>query len=273
MLQSAFNTALLYDTRNPLSATTNAGGNFAFYESTTPGTSYLSTVNANGSFFYKGLQTFKPGVVGGVYFTDKTTNNLVVVDSFGFFWNTFTAAPAIRLAGGNFFIDQTGTLTTMKSMGVAPGDATGMVTVKTGVSFADAEKVGGNYFVKRDGTVITVSSITGYYSAPYTPDARPVILGGNWFVGADKLLYTIDSDGNLKKDTDYTVSTAPADIASMTIGYSFIRMRDGSFIFVDGVGIAHKTILRISTTGTNVDQLTKLPATIDARNLYLPKNL
>jgi hypothetical protein len=258
----AHNTALLYDKRNPLPATVAAGADYTFYQG-----GYMSTISADGLFNYKGLTSFKPAVIGGVWFTDQGTNNLVLVDSYGYYFNTFTPAPSIRLAGGNFFIDQSGVMTTMKSMGVAPGNAVGMATVKTGLDFSTARLPGGNFLLMADGTIVTVSSITGYVSAPYTPDSRVRLLGGNYFVGMDNLLYTIDSDGNLKKNADFVINGNPS-----IKGYSFMRFDNGTFIFIDGVGIPHRSILHVSSTGTTVENLTTLPATIDPSSIYLPRN-
>jgi hypothetical protein len=265
--QVATNTAFLYDKRFLTSAQLPiiaAGGNYTFYKD-----GYMSTVSADGLFDYKHQTAFKPEVIGGTYFTDSGTNNLVLVDSYGFYFNTYTAAPSIRLAGGNFYIDESGVMTTIKSMGAAPGNGIGMATVKAGLDFSDAILPGGNFVLMSDGTIVTISSITGYVSAPYTPEAGPKFLGGNYFVGMDNLLYTIDSDGNLKKNSEYTVTEAPTVKA-----YSFMLFADGSFIFVDGVGIPHKSILRLSPTANIVQNLSVFPAAIaiDPASIYLPKN-
>ena len=225
----------------------------------------MATISADGLFNYKGSTSFKPKVIGGVYFTDQDTRNLVLIDSYGYYFNTFTAAPEIRLAGGNYYIDVNGVLTTIKSMGIAPGNGVGMVTVKTGLDFSLATLAGGSFFVMADGTVNTISSITGFVSAPYTPDSAPSIIGGNYFVGADHILYTIDSDGNLNKNPDFTVNSTPA-----LVGYSFLRFSDGSFIFVDGLGNPHRTILEVSSTGVRVQNLSVFPSTIEPGSVYLP---
>jgi len=109
-LKSEFNTALLYDKRNPLPDTTGAGGNYTFYKD-----GFLTAVTADGAFYYYGKTNFKPATLGGVYFTDAVTNHIVLVDSYGYFWDSMTPAPAIRVVGGNYFIGQDGNLTTFKS--------------------------------------------------------------------------------------------------------------------------------------------------------------
>ena len=260
-MQSVFNTALLYEKRNPLGQTTFAGGNYTFYDG-----GYMSTVDANGTFLYKGDVAFKPKVLGGVYFTDSVTNHIVLVDSYGFYWDSMLPAPSIRMAGGNYFIDTTGVVTTIKSAGTVPGNGIGMMTVKTGMDFSGAKLAGGNFFVLSDNTIVTVSSVNGFVSLPYTAGSAVKVAGGNYFVGVDNYLYTIDNQGNLKKNTDYIVGQP------VLRGYSFLRFADGTFIFVDGSGMPHRSILDISSTGIQVENLTQLPVTIDMHSIYLPNN-
>jgi hypothetical protein len=260
-LQSAFNTALLYEKRNPLGATVAAGGNYTFYDG-----GYMSTIDANGTFLYKGDVTFKPAILGGVYFTDSVSGHIVLVDSYGFYWDSMTAAPSIRMAGGNYFIDTTGVVTTFKSVGTDIGNGTGMMTVKIGMDFSSAKLAGGNFFVLGDNSIVTVNSVNGFVSMPYTVTTTVKVVGGNYFIGDDNFLYTIDNQGVLNKNTSYVVGQP------VLRGYSFLRFADGTFIFVDGSGMPHRSILDVSSTGIQVENLTQLPITIDMRSIYLPNN-
>ena len=262
--QHALDAALFYDKRNPLPASLVFGNNYSFYQG-----GYMATITADGFFQYKGKSFFTPDRKGGVYFTEQGTQNLVVVDSYGYFYNTFNPTPNILLAGGNFFIDKDGALTTIKSVGVGPGNAVGMVnrydpTVE-GFNFSDAWLVGGNYFVKSDGSIVTVASTTGYFSAPYV-DARPKFMGGNYFIGLDDFLYTISADGTLNKNTDFNVKGA----TPITMGYSFMRFADNKFWMVDGDGFPHTNMVHVSTTGIKTDLMGALSQSIDLNTIFLP---
>ncbi len=262
--QHALNTALLYDKRNPLPPSAVFGGNYSFYQG-----GYMATITADGFFQYKGKSFFTPDRIGGVYFTEKGTNNLVVVDSYGYFFNTFNPTPTIALAGGNFFIDKDGALTTIKSSGMSPGNGVGMVTRYNpntpGFNFSDVWVVGGNYFVKNDGNVVTVASTTGFFSSPYV-DSRPKLMGGNYYIGFDDFLYTVSADGTLNKDTDHnTLGEIP-----VLMGYSFVKFSDGSFWMVDGDGQVHDSMVRVSTTGIKSAVVGTLKQNIEPKSVFLP---
>ncbi len=258
-MQSAFKTALMYDKQTSLPEISVSGGNYTFF-----GNGYMSTIAADGTFFYKGKTTFEPAVTGGVFFTEKGTNNLVVVDSYGFYYNTFTPAAPMKVVGGNYYIDEDGNLTTIRSMGIKPADATNMVTHLTGFNFKDIRSAGGNFFVKSDGAVVTISSETGLFKV-FTPSAAPKLLGGNYFIGMDDRLYTVAGDGNLTQTDDFTLSAVPTFMA-----YSMMRFPNGKILMVDGKGNPHDNLLRISDTGINVEPTKVLPYAVDPKSIYLP---
>lgn len=255
---SEFYTALLYDKRNPLPAISAAGGSYTFYQGGS-----MSTTAADGTFVYKGKVPFTPKVLGGSYFTKAGSDQLVLVDSYGFYFDTYTAAPNIRLAGGNYFIDSSGFLTTIKSMGSAPGNGVGMMTRMSHMNFSDALAPGGNFFMKADGSIVTIASTTGFFSSPIIADSRPMILGGNYFIGSDRLLYTITQDGRLIKNNAYIVNETPTIKA-----YSFMMFQDGSFIVVDGEGYPHRTMMHVSTTGVQAASIKNLSSNIDRTSIY-----
>lgn len=259
-LQTAQNTVLMYDIQNPLPAVTVSGANYSFYEG-----GYLSTLDANGSFNYRGKVQFSPAVIGGVYFTDKETNNIYTVDSFGFYMNTNVQAPKIKVAGGNYFISDAGLLTTIRSMGKAPLDPLGMVTQMNGFNFSDVSQAGGNFFVKSSGLVTTIDSITGFFKDNWKTDSEPKILGGNYFIGKDDRLYTVAANGNIDKPDNFTLSDSPS-----VIGYSFMKFPNGRMVVVDGEGTPHDSLVRVSSSGLKAEVVKSLPDALDPKTIYLP---
>ncbi len=253
------NAALMFDKSAPVTDLVAIGSNYAVDSA-----GYLISVSSSG-FFFVNKTTFKPSLVGGVYFTQKGSNNLIVIDSAGYFSDTFKPAPAIRLAGGNYFIDHTGVLTTIKAMGVSPGNAVGMVIQKDGVDFSDAEIAGGNFFVRKNGKAVTVSSLTGFYSDDYPLTAKPKFVGGNYYIGEDHKLYTFAADGSAP-----VAYSLPAGTAPVGMGYSFFQLSDGSLRTIDSTGFPHSTLIHVSATGTRVEALTSFPSTVDFKSTYVP---
>lgn len=259
--QFALNTALMYDKRNPLPKVAVSGANYTFYDG-----GYLTTLSGNGSFNYKGKTTFKPAIIGGVWFTEQDTNNLTVVNSLGNFLSTFKPAPAIKVAGGNYFIDQVGALTTMRSMGNDLYDIITMVTRWDGTSYNNTRGTGGNFFVSADGMIVTVSSITGFTKS-FKPTSLPKLIGGNYYIGMDDHLYTVSADGNLTMTDDFTLSAVPN-----LMGYSFMKFPNGRILMVDSNGLPHDSLLHISSTGTNVEVVKTISSNLDPKSIYLPKS-
>ncbi len=235
--QKITDAALLYDKRNPLPGMTQMGGNYAFFTG-----GLMATVTENGSLYYKGKVNVDPAVLGGNYFLNKNTNEVIAIDSAGFYNFTGVIGNDLRLVGGNFYIDQAGTLTTIKHMGTAPGNPLGMITVKEGYSFCDAIRAGGNFFVNVDGTVVGINSENGFFTDHQKVDSRPNNLGGNYFISEDNTLYTVSSLGEVKKQM-------PIIGKMKYFGYSYMVDADGDFIFVDGKGVPHTEMVRVSTTG------------------------
>ena len=246
-----FNAALLYDKRNPLPPMTVMGANYGFMANGT-----LVTVSETGSLFYKGKIPYTPSLYGGTYFVNKGTNELITIDSGGFFNATGKTATNLRILGGNFYIDQAGTLTTIKHAGAAFGNPLGQVTQKDGWSFNDVVKAGGNFMVKADGTIIAVDSDNGFFSDVQKVDTYPVQLGGNYFIGQNNVLYTVSSKGVVKK-------WQPIIGTMKVFGYSYMIDADGDFIFVDGDGVPHTSLVNVSTTGIESKVITKITNKID----------
>ncbi len=256
------NAALLYDKRNPLPSVSIMGANYAFL---TNGT--MVTVNEAGSFYYKGKIPYQPESTGGNYFINKGTREIIVIDSEGFYVSTGKTAPAIRLHGGNFFIDQSGVLTTIRHCGVDPTDKNVdligspelLVTAKDypgHADFSDVLKVGGNFMVKVDGTIVGVNSENGFFTDPQRVDAQPSKIGGNYFIGHDNVLYTVSSLGEVKK-------WQPINGAMKYFGYSYMIDADGDFIFVDGNGIPHTELVNVSTTGVESKVVNRISTSLE----------
>jgi hypothetical protein len=249
------NAAMLYDKRNPLPTINIMGANYAFL---TNGT--MVTVNEAGSFYYKGKIPYQPESTGGNYFINKGTREIIVIDSEGFYVPTAMTAPAIRLNGGNFFIDQSGVLTTIKYRGASPGSPIGLVTAKDypgHVDFSDVLKVGGNYMLKVDGTIVGVNSENGFFTEPQRVDAQPSKIGGNYFIGHDNVLYTVSSLGEVKK-------WQSINGAMKYFGYSYMIDADGDFIFVDGNGVPHTELVNVSTTGVESKVVKRISTSLES---------
>ena len=253
------NTIVLSDQSNPLPEMEFMGGNYGFFKG-----NLLVTVGADGIFYYIGKQNYEVDVHGGVYFTKRGTNELVLVDSYGTFYNTGMIAPKIRLAGGNFFIDENGVLTTFKSMGAKPFDYTGMMAVKTGTNFSKVNRIGGNFFINEDDSVTTISAVNGFYSEKaYIPDSKPMTMGGNYFISEDQSLFTITEDGRLMKN-------AKLPSTPTIYGYSYLKFADGSMVVIDGKGIPHSSFVRITEDGTHSEPVTIIKDRPELNSLFIP---
>ena len=185
----------LFEQPNALPAVYAAGANYGIFKNQSG--YMLAVVDALGRFYPYG-KTVEPNVIGGVYFTKKGTNELIVIDSDGASMQTTMIAPSIKLAGGNFFIDQNNTLTTIKSMGAGKWNWAGMVTEKAGMVIPTPIFAGGNYFVDMNQKITTISSINGFFSDPYPlPSGISVqYMGGNYLITSDLKLYTINNNGD-----------------------------------------------------------------------------
>jgi hypothetical protein len=257
------NAAIIYDRINALPRISVMGANYAFFKDADA--YYIAAVSYRGSLYYYGKTQYYPSVVGGNYFVDRKANQVVAIDSSAFFVPTGATAPKIRLAGGNFFIDEAGVLTTIKHEGLAPGDGTGILTVKTGWDFSSAKVAGGNFFVKADGTVVGINSANGFFIDLQKSDAWPKQVGGNYFIGTDNVLYTVSNKGVLKKWN-------PIIGQMKQFGYSYMIDRDGDFIFVDGDGVPHTEAVRVSSTGIKSELVNKISTSVFSHQSFIPQN-
>lgn len=255
------NTMLLFDKRNSLSEIEHAGGNFMFLRD-----GHLATISAAGSLFYLGAVALTPSVIGGVYFVDAASGELCVVDAHGYWMRTGIRPGPIRVVGGNYFITESGLLTTIKSIGIAPGNPVGAAIEKTGWSFHGVRGAGGNFFVRSDGGVVTIDSETGFFREAVFPDAPPKTLGGNYFVGEDGMLYTVSFDGKLFKNTDFEIKAPP-----LRRGYSFLQLADFGVIAIDAKGVPHRSLLRVSTTGNRINRMERFEKEPEKDSLFIPR--
>ena len=254
---------LLLDKRNPLTETLLAGTNYLFLKS-----GEMATISADGFLNYKGKVSITPEIAGGVYFIAAGSREVYVIDSFGFFVSGGYKAGEVKILGGNYFIDQTGLLTTLKSMGEAAGSGIGIVTEKRGWTFRDVLKAGGNYFLRANGTLVTVSSVTGNFQEGIVPVSLPSFIGGNYYWGADRVLYTVDYQGIVRGHPELDMSSQPK-----TLGYSFTTFEDGTMVAIDSDGNPHRTVVRVSTTGVRAKVIRSFDDNLDRNSLFSPRIL
>ncbi len=257
------NAMLVFDKRNPLPATEFSGTNYIFTKG-----GYLSTISADGYLIYKGKVGLRPAVAGGVWFISEDTRELYAVDSFGFYVNTGIRVEAVRVIGGNYLIDSTGTLITIKSSGAGAGSALGLATRKEGWNFSGVARAGGNYFLKADGTLVTIDSKTGFFNELSQVESKPAITGGNYFVGEDRLLYSVSYDGKVIKNSEFSVNGQ-----AIVVGYSVMKFEDGLVASIDTDGGVHPTLIRVSTTGVRVKVIKTLDVDLDPASFFVPRVL
>ena len=254
------NAMRLFDKRNSLMPIQAAGSNYFFLQN-----GHLATLSASGSLFYHGKVDLEPSVVGGVYFVDSHTGELHVVDAFGYWMPTGIHPGPIRVVGGNYFITHAGLLTTIKCSGAAPGNPVGAAIEKTGWDFSQVRSAGGTFFVRQDGGVVSIDSETGFFQEAVFPDSVPELLGGNFFIGRDGILYTLSASGKIFKNPGITVGPTPR-----LLGPSFIQRVNGSLIAVDSGGIPHQRLVRVSTTGARIETVQKFESDPDPRAVFAP---
>jgi len=138
-----------------------------------------------------------------------------------------------------------------------------MITAKEGYNFSDAVRAGGNYFVKVDGTIVGISSETGFFTSPQKVESLPKQYGGNYFISMDNTLYTVSNQGEVKKQMPI--------IGQMKIfGYSYMIDGDGDFIVVDGLGVPHTEVVRVSSTGIKSELIKNMKVSLDAHQNFIP---
>ncbi len=249
------NAAFLYETATTASVI-SMGGNYALLPN-----GEMLTIDEFGNpsvktkAFYK--NGFQASVLGGSFYLEKDTNQIMFIDSAGFYVATGVKENNLRLAGGNFYIDKSGVAVTMQAIAQVkqpdgtfannPGGAI-FPTHKIGMGdFSKVTKVGGNFIVNStdgktpDGTIHTISNDGSLYG-PYIIGTKPKIIGGNYFIGEDKILYTVSSTGIWKKNS-------PILGVIKTYGYSYLVADDGYFIFVDGNGDPHTRLVHFLNDG------------------------
>lgn len=227
-----------------------AGSNFGIFKNRA-GAHLIGVVDAMGRFMqYDIVVEPEPGAVGGVYYLKKGARNVVVVDSDGAAMETAVLAPSVRLYGGNYYIEQDGTLVTIKSMGMDKWNWAGMVTSKRGLKVPPALLAGGNYFVDVDGKITTIASKNGYFSDPIAlPGGDSVkIYGGTWLITTQDKLYTVDHLGALNFARKVTETPSVR-------GYSYLVFPSGKFLAVRGDGSVVDRVVSVAKTGKPMDLL------------------
>ncbi len=257
------NAMFLFDKSNPLPKTRLAGSNYLFTEG-----GALVTLSAEGFLYYKGITRIEPGLAGGVYFLDRMTGEVIVIDSYGFFIRSGQAAKNVRVLGGNYFIDQDGLLTTIKSSGIAPGSPVGILTEKHGWNFSDVVLAGGSFFFRADGTMVTIHPGTGFFSDRIIPPSAPRFAGGNFFVGQDGVLYTLDHEARIHAHPEVRIPVLPA-----VIGSSFLVFPNQKIIAIDSDGNPHLSLVRVSATGLRVRIVDAIESAIDLNSVFQPRIL
>jgi hypothetical protein len=239
--------AFLFEHPNALPAEIIAtGSNFGIFKSKTG--MVIGVADSRGQWYqYDLFPEPEANSAGGVYYLKKGSRNVVLVDSTGAVMETTIVAPAINLKGGNFYQAADGTLTTIKSSGVAPWNWSGMITVKTGFKVPMGLLAGGNFFVDVDGKITTVASATGFFSDPIAlPDNDSVkVYGGNYLITAQNKLYTIDQAGAL----NFARKLAELPV---TRGYSYMTFKDSRLLFIKGDGSVFDHVTQVAMSGRPV---------------------
>jgi hypothetical protein len=242
----------LYEARNPLAKIAVSGSNYAVLSDRT-----LVTFSAIWDKpLPKGKLDADIEVYGGVYLIKRGTREIITVNSTGYVnFGTTVIAPAARLYGGNFFIDRDNDLWTVDHKGLVYNASKIM-----GQKFPGATLAGGNYFVQQDGTLVTVAS-TGLPLPAFVPNSKPSLsgLGGNYYIGEDGVVYTIGYDGS---------SFVGPKLAQRTkhLGYSYVILADNT------LGRAHRDIVRVESTKTKYQMVTKIPDALDSKSVYTPNS-
>ena len=254
--------AMLYDIPNPFSGITTMGANWGFLKADDGDT--LITIEAGGKLWSWGNKNYRAAVKGGVYFLKAGNFELVTVNSAANIFETGAVYGMPRIVGGNFFIDENNTLVYITSTG-------NYYSLSGSSNVAMVKRAGGNFMEKTDGSIMGVSSINAANDPKavtltfFKPDSPVKWLGGNYFIGEDSVLYTVDNKGMLKRNPDFTFTARPKIMA-----YSFIQAMDGSFVYVDGSGVPHNMMIRVWPSATKAMPVLQFNATLDNNSIYLP---
>lgn len=253
----------MFDSRTPFKKIVGAGSNYLITEDR-----YMVAFSAllDKPMLVPVRVDFEVDTYGGVYLIKKGTREIVTVSSTGLVnFHTGKIAPAVRLAGGNFFIDADNNVWTINYLGV--------INMLVGVKAPLAQLAGGNYFYQQDGTIYTIGSdgfppkdAKGLWSTGFVPNSKPKTLAGNYYIGEDGVIYSIRYDGISFKN-----GAMPAGRIK-TLGYSYAVMDNGAFIHVDGMGIVHTDAVKVSPTKTSYVKVSKISEVIDPSSVYTPNS-
>lgn len=249
-----------FEQANALPPVYATGANYGIFRH--PNGYVIAVVDAHGRFYQYG-KTVEPKTAGGVFFTEKGSNLLTVIDSQGAPLTTTLTAPDIKIVGGNYFFDSQNVLTTMKSMGQEPWNWAGMVTRKEGMTLPPVLTPGGNFYVDLNQKITTISSENGYFSDPQALPSGAIakVVGGNWFITQDQRLFTVSNTGDLR-------FIRKLEKAPTVRGYSYLIFADASLISIHGDGAISETLVMTSMDGETVDTKTLLPTSIQSNIVF-----
>jgi hypothetical protein len=249
---------VLIERSNPLAPSESAGGNTLFTQ-----VGDWVTVSRDGYVYYQGKLRFPLRTKGGNYLVDSD-DRVIGIDSHGYMLDTFLRIPEPRVLGGNFIIDRDGTLVTFKDRGIRPGDGVGFATRKEGWDFGNCTRAGGNFFFTHGGSVVTVSEETGFFHEwdAVTPGEAPAMIGGNFFIGSDLRVRTVDRSGKLR------ILSAPLKQLPTEWGGSWMRFPEGRMVLIDSKGEPHSTWLRVRNAPGGERREDRFPEPIERESVY-----
>ncbi|MBS1958695.1 MAG: hypothetical protein JST80_04405 [Bdellovibrionales bacterium] len=253
----------MFDNRTPFKKIVVAGSNYAITED-----NFMIAFSSlmDKPILIPGKIDFEVADASGVYFVKKGTREIVTVSSTGAVnRSTGQIAPAIRLKGGNFFVDADNNLWTVNYLGV--------INKLNNYKVPLAQLAGGNFFYQSDGKIVTIGSdgfppkdANGLWSTGFMPTAKPKTFGGNYYIGDDNVIYTVSYDGK-----SYKNGSVPAG-KIRTLGYTYAVMDNGSFFHVDGLGVVHLDAVKVSPTKTSYVKISKMSEAIDPSSVYTPNS-
>jgi hypothetical protein len=259
------NETYIFDARNPFAKVAASGANYAILADK----SMVAFSSTWDKPIAKGKLQFDVETYGGNFMIKKGTREIVTISSTGYV-NFFTKAiaPAVRLVGGNFFIDANNDVWTIDNKGnVNYHDSSKVYKDASGNKWSYskyplAQIAGGNYFYQQDGSIVTITSI-GTVLPAFTPNVRPATLGGNYYIGTDGIIYSIRYDG-------VSFQNGKSLGRPKYLGYSYILYDTGSFAMVDGMGVVHTDAVRVTSTKSKFTKVTSIKDLIDPVSVWTP---
>lgn len=210
----------------------------------------------------------KVTLTGGQFLAEE--NKLISVDNKGFLYRKDEKAPSkIKGKGANYLLSDSGTLYTFDAAGffykydkdsvlkkatsyggtfftVKPDDKKPEVNLYTinskgnyfkmdvaGLNAAEIITAGGNYFMTAKGVVYTVSKDGFVFAKNDIKTAAIKKIGGNFFIDANNAIYTVSDDGFLY------LPSLPMNLKIATItklGANYFLDQDGRLFVVDSTG-------------------------------------